>query len=86
MFGKIYILEYIHTLFAHHINLFNEKKARSKNPLNPKAPFKWVFMVIIPSAAPKSLTSDTNVYDYLLTVDAYSKIPKLYDMKKITTE
>ena len=25
------------------------KKARSKIPLNPKAPFKWVFMDIIPS-------------------------------------
>ena len=35
------------------------RKARSKVPLNPKAPFKWVFMDIIPSTAPKSLTSDT---------------------------
>ena len=35
------------------------KKARSKIPLKPKVPFKWVFMDIIPSAAPKSLTSDT---------------------------
>ena len=33
------------------------KKARSKLP---KAPFKWVFMDIIPSIAPKSLTNDTN--------------------------
>ena len=36
------------------------KKAGSKLPLNPKAPFKWVFMDVIPSTAPKSLTSDTN--------------------------
>ena len=36
------------------------KKARSKLPLNPKATFKWVFMDIIPSTAPKSLTNDTN--------------------------
>ena len=36
------------------------KKAISKLPLNPKAPFKWVFMDIIPSTAPKSLTNDTN--------------------------
>ena len=43
-------------------------------------------MDIVPSTAPKSLTSDTNVYNYLLIVDAYSKIPKLYGMKKITTE
>ena len=35
------------------------KKARSKIPLKPKAPFKWVFMDIIPSTSPKSLTSDT---------------------------
>ena len=35
------------------------KKARSKLPLKPKAPFKWVFMDIIPSTAPKILTNDT---------------------------
>ena len=41
------------------------KKARSKIPLKPKAPFKWVFMDIIPSTSPKILTSDTtflNIY------------------------
>ena len=65
-------------------NFFNEKKARSKIPLKPKAPFKWVFMDIVPSTAPTSLTSDTNFSKYLLTVDAYSKIPKLYGMEKIT--
>ena len=62
------------------------KKARSKNPLKPKAPFKWVSMDIIPSTAPKSLTSDTTFSKYILIVDAYSKIPKLYGMNKITTE
>ena len=41
------------------------KKARSKNPLKPKAPFKWVFMDIIPSTAPKCLTSDTNFINSL---------------------
>ena len=35
------------------------KKDRSKIPLKPKAPFKWVFMDIILSTAPKSLTTDT---------------------------
>ena len=35
------------------------KNSRSKIPLNPKAPFKWVFMDIISSTAPKILTSDT---------------------------
>ena len=67
-------------------NIFNDKKARSKIPLKPKAPFKWVFMGIIPSTAPKILTSDTTFSNYLLVVDAYSKIPKLYGMEKITTE
>ena len=43
-------------------------------------------MVIIPSTAPKRLTSGTTFSYYLLTVDAYSKIPKLYGMEKISTE
>ena len=30
----------------------------SKNPLKPKAPFKWVFTDIIPVIAPKRLTSE----------------------------
>ena len=62
------------------------KRAGSNIPLNPKEPFKWVFKDIIPSTAPKSLTSDTTFSNYLLIVDAYSKIPKLYGMEKITTE
>ena len=61
------------------------KKAWSNIPLNPKAPFKWVFMDIIPSTAPKILTSDTPFSKYLLIVDACYKIPKLYGMEKITT-
>ena len=32
------------------------KKARSKTTLNPKTPFKWVFMVITPDTSSKSLT------------------------------
>ena len=63
-----------------------KKKARSKNPLKPKAPFEWVFMDIIPSTAPKRLTSDTTFSNYILIVDDYSKVPKLYGMEKITTE
>ena len=43
-------------------------------------------MDIIPPRATKSLTSDTNFSNYLLIVDAYSKIPKLYGLEKITTE
>ena len=62
------------------------KKARSKNPLKPKAPFKWVFMGIIPSTAPKSLKSDTKFSNYLLIFHASFKIPNLYIIKKISTE
>ena len=62
------------------------KKARSKVPLKPKAPFKWVFMDVIPATSPKSLTNDTNFKTYLLIVDAYSKLPKLYGIENITTE
>ena len=61
------------------------KKARSNVTLNPKAPFKLAFMDIIPSTAPKSLINDTNFQNYLLIVNAYSKIPKLYGMENITT-
>ena len=43
-------------------------------------------MDIITSTAPKHLTSDTKISNYLLIVDAYSKIPKLYGIEKITTE
>ena len=59
---------------------------RSKVPLKPKASFKWVSMDVIPSTSTKSLTNDTNFKNYLLIVDAYSKIPKLYGMENITTE
>ena len=61
------------------------KKARYKLPLKPKAPFKCVFMDVIPYTAPKSLTNDTTLSKYLLIFDAYSKFPKLYNMENITT-
>ena len=43
-------------------------------------------MSIIPSTAPKRLTSDTTCSNYLLIFDAGSKIPKLHSMEKISTE
>ena len=67
-------------------NIFNEEKGKSKIPVKPKAPFKWVFMDIIPSTSPKSFTSDTTFSNYVLIVDAYCKITKIYGMEKITTE
>ena len=42
-------------------------------------------MDIILSTAPKGLTNDTTFSNYLLIVDAYSKIPKLNGMDNITT-
>ena len=63
-----------------------KKKARARIPLNPKSPFKWVFIDTVPSTAPKSLTNDTTFSNYLLIFDAYSKIPKLYGMDNITRE
>ena len=44
------------------------------------------FMDIVPPTAPNILTSDTNFSNYLLIINAYSKIPKLYGMDNITTE
>ena len=38
----------------YHISSMN-KKSGSKSSLNPKAPFKWVFMDMISSTAPKIL-------------------------------
>ena len=43
-------------------------------------------MDIVPSISPKSLTSDTTFSNYILIVDAYSKISKIYDTEKIKTE
>ena len=43
-------------------------------------------MDIIPLTAPKRLTSDITFSNYILIVDANSKITKLYGMEKITTE
>ena len=40
----------------------------------------------IPATSPRSLTNDTNFNNYLLIVDADSKLPKLYGMENITTE
>ena len=62
------------------------KKASSKIPLNPKAPFKCWFMDILPTITPKILTNDTTFSNFVLIVDAYSKIPNIYGIEKITTE
>ena len=43
-------------------------------------------MDIIPAASSKSLTKYTTFYNYLLIINAYSKITKLYRMENIITE
>ena len=62
------------------------KNTRPKKPLNPNTPFKWVFMEIIPAKYYTSLTKDTTFANYLLIVDDYSNIKKLYGIENITTE
>ena len=61
------------------------KKARSKIPLKPKAPFKWFFYGYNSINSTKTFANDTTFSNYLLIADAYSKIPKLYGMENIPT-
>ena len=63
-----------------------KKKSRSKNPLRPRANFRWVFMNSIPATALKRLTSKTTFSKYILIFAAYSKIPRLYALEKNTAE
>ena len=58
----------------------------SGTSLKLKSPFKWVFIDIIPSTAPKRFTSETTFSYCLLIVGACPKIPKLYGMEKISAE
>ena len=44
------------------------------------------FIDIIPATEPIFLSSDTTIYNYILIVDAYSIILKLYVTEKITTK
>ena len=64
-------------------DFFNEQKDKSKNPLKPKAPFKWFLMEIIPETTPNVFTSETNFSNHILTVDAYSKIPNIMVCKEL---
>ena len=43
-------------------------------------------MDIIPALSSKSLTKDAIFANYLLVVDVYSKLPRIYGMEKISTE
>ena len=57
------------------------KKPRSKNPLEAKAPFKLDFMDIIPATSPKRLTSGINFSNYLLIFGAYLRIQNIYGIE-----
>ena len=61
------------------------KKAKSKNPFNPKAPFKWVFMDIIPETEPLFLTSETT-FLIIFSLLMHTKPPKIHGMYRIITE
>ena len=54
--------------------------------MNPNTHLKLVLMDIIPDFFSKSLSEDTTFSKYILIMDAYFKIPKLYGIKNITTE
>ena len=43
-------------------------------------------MDVIPETLPKLLTGETTFSYYILIINAYSKIPKLYGMERIKTE
>ena len=43
-------------------------------------------MGVVPEKAPKRLRSDTTISNYLLIIDSYSKIPKIYAVETIATE
>ena len=45
-----------------------------------------MFIDIIPSISSKILTKDTTFSNYLLIVDYYSKLTKVYGMENTTTE
>ena len=58
----------------------NQKNPGYDIPLQHKTPIKWFFMDIIASIASKRFTKDTNFANYLLIVDSYSRLTRLYVM------
>ena len=62
------------------------EKAGSKTKLTPKAPFKWVFMEIIPATYNLFLRSETTFSKYIVILDLYLKTPNIYGVEMITTE
>ena len=54
------------------------KNSGSNSYVNPNTSFKWVSIEIIAATPFKSPTKYTTFSNYLLIVDDYSNIPKLY--------
>ena len=50
------------------------KNSRSKTPLKPKEPLKWVFMKSIPETPPQSFTSKTTFSNDYFIVDEHTRI------------
>ena len=68
------------------LGIFNEQKVWIQKSIGTKGTFQMGFMDITPATAPKWLTSETTFSNCLSIVVAYSKIPKLYGMERVSTE
>ena len=67
-------------------DIFNEQKGWIPKSIEAKGTFQMCFLDIITATAPNSFISKTTFSNYILIVDAYPKIAKLYGMEIITTE
>ena len=86
MFGRIMNLGYTTTLFAHNVRFLQITKRLGPKIHQNKRHLSIGFMDIITATVPEGLKTGNTFYNYLLSIDAYSNIPKLYGMDKITTE
>ena len=67
-------------------NLFNEQKGQVKNYTQAKGTFQVGFYGYSSINSTQKFDNWHNFSNYLLIVDTYSNIPKLYGMDKITIE
>ena len=67
-------------------DISNEQKGQIQKFVETKGTFQVGFMDIIPATTRNIFTSENNLLNYILIVDAYSKIPQLYGMDRIHTE
>ena len=62
------------------------KRNQSKVPIGVEKPLATVFMDIIPAPHKSSFDPDCDFSHYLLIVDTYSRIPRLYGLNDLNTE